>query len=548
MVTVSDTILNEFKLALSECRKLYVDAGQFCVSKHPELIPKSTVDFVRLMDDLHRGLLVKTYISIAEADHKWGKAEQALARELILHVWGRLLDPPELKQAIIRLSAQATKLKWYGLIRPFSEIVPLRDRVGQLETVVIRAANLIAKADGILTESESRVLRSIQQSLDSHLRDIPYGELDHTEAQRCGTKAIADLQSKEQELREACEVDPTSSSKPKSESPPIVPQVSVEDARKQLDELIGLDGIKKEIDSLVNYLALQRSRAEVGLPATPLSLHSVFTGNPGTGKTTVARIVGQILCAMNILEKGHVIETDRSGLVAEFSGQTGPKTNKKIDEAMDGILFVDEAYTLVAEGSEDPYGSEAVQALLKRMEDDRDRLIVVLAGYPQPIENLLDSNPGLRSRFSRSIHFEDYSPVDLGRILERMCSQNQYVLNSDTRARFLLGISHMHETRDEHFGNGRLVRNLFEDAIRNLANRIADQAPVTKELLTHIEPDDFLFREAPPEKLQCHDKQFQVYCPGCSRSFVVKANFLTRRVNCGCGKKFRIDWGAVVLG
>ncbi len=548
MATVAETILNEFKLALTECRKLYVDAGHFCVSKHPELIPKSTIDFVRLMDDLHRGLLVKIYISVAEADRKFGKAEQELARELILHVWGRLLDPPELKKAIARLSDQATKLKWYGLIRPFSEIKPLRDRVGRLETIVIRVANLVAKADGVLTESESRVLHSIQDSLDSHLRDIPYGELDHTEAQRCGTKAIADLQEKEKEFREAYEVDQTTAAKTNSDAPPVMPQVSVEDARKQLDELIGLGGIKKEIDSLVNYLALQRSRAEVGLPATPLSLHSVFTGNPGTGKTTVARIVGQILCAMNILEKGHVIETDRSGLVAEFSGQTGPKTNKKIDEAIDGILFIDEAYTLVAEGSEDPYGNEAVQALLKRMEDDRDRLIVVLAGYPEPIEKLLDSNPGLRSRFSRSIHFEDYGPVDLGRILEMMCSQNQYVLNSETRARFLLGISHMHETRNEHFGNGRLVRNLFEDAIRNLANRIADQTPVTKELLTHIVPDDFLFPATPPEKLQSHDKQFQVYCPGCARSFVVKANFLTRRVNCGCGEKFRIDWGTVVLG
>lgn len=546
MANVSDTILNEFKLALAECRQLYVDAGQFCDSKHPELIPKSTVDFVRLMDDLHRGLLVKTYVSIAEADHKWGKAEQELARELILHVWGRLLDPPELKQAVVRLSAQATKLKWYGLIRPFSEIEPLRDRVGQLETIVIRVANLVAKADGVLTESESRVLHSIQDTLDSHLREIPYGEIDHTEAQRCGTKAIADLQRKEEEFRKVSQSD--QASEPKTESPPAPPQVSVEDARKKLDELIGLDGIKKEIDSLVNYLALQRSRAEVGLPATPLALHSVFTGNPGTGKTTVARIVGQILSAMNILEKGHVIETDRSGLVAEFAGQTGPKTNKKIDEAIDGILFVDEAYTLVAEGSDDPYGNEAVQTLLKRMEDDRDRLIVVLAGYPKPIEKLLDTNPGLRSRFSRSIHFEDYSPVDLGRILEAMCSQNQYVLNSDTRARFLLGISHLHENRDEHFGNGRLVRNLFEDAIRNLANRIADRTPITKELLTHIDPADFLFPAAPPEQLLSHDKQFQVYCPGCTRSFVVKADLLARRVNCGCGRKFRIDWGTVVLG
>lgn len=547
MTKLDHAILTEFQVALVDCRRLYVEAGQFCVQNHPELLPRGNTDFVRLMEDLHRGLLIKTYFSIAEADRSWGKAEITLARELVLHVWGLLLDGAELKKTILRLSSQATNLKWYGLVRPFTEIEPLRDRIGRLETIVTRVANLVAKADGQLTESECNVLRSIQEHLDSHLRAIPYATLDHATAQKCGTKAIRDLQRNEKQFRETSVVDTTTSATPPVPSS-VPPPVTLEHARKQLNDLIGLEAIKSEIASLVNYLALQRSRAEVGLPATQLSLHSVFTGNPGTGKTTVARIVGQILCAMKILKKGQVIETDRSGLVAEFAGQTGPKTNQKIDEAIDGILFIDEAYTLVADGNDDPYGSEAVQTLLKRMEDDRDRLVVVLAGYPKPIERLLDTNPGLRSRFSRRIDFEDYSPVDLGRILEVMCSQNQYVLGAETRARFLLGISHLHENRDEHFGNGRLVRNLFEDAIRRLANRIADQTPVTKELLTHLAADDFSFPQTPPEQLQLHNKQFQVYCPGCQRSFVVKAELLARQVNCGCGKKFRIDWGTVVLG
>ena len=223
----------------------------------------------------------------------------------------------------------------------------------------------------------------------------------------------------------------------------MLPQkrISLEEARNQLNDLIGLDGIKSEIDSLVNFLAMQKSRAEVGLPATQLvfafGLHrqSREQERPPSHESS-----DKSLRSMNVLKKGQVIETDRSGLVAEFAGQTGPKTNKKIDEAIDGILFIDEAYTLIAEGNEDPYGHEAVQTLLKRMEDDRDRLVVVLAGYPQPIDRLLDSNPGLRSRFSRSIHFEDYAPEDLGRILESMCATEPVpVLNADTRARFLLG-------------------------------------------------------------------------------------------------------------
>ena len=310
----------------------------------------------------------------------------------------------------------------------------------------------------------------------------------------------------------------------------------------ELDKLIGLGSIKAEVESLINYLVLQKNRAQAGLPGTQLSLHSVFTGNPGTGKTTVARIVGQILGAMEILSKGHVVETDRSGLVAEFAGQTGPKTNKKVDEAIDGILFIDEAYTLVAEGNDDPYGHEAVQTLLKRMEDDRNRLVVVLAGYPDPIERLLDANPGLRSRFSRRIDFEDYGPADLGRILEHLCKQNQYVLNAETRAKFLIGANHLHSNRDEHFGNGRLVRNLFEDAIRNLANRIANQAPVTKELLTHLQPEDLCFDGVPEDVTGNLDRKFRVFCPGCSKSSIVPTPYLARRVDCHCGERFRIDW------
>lgn len=537
------TLLNEYRQTLSDCRTLYVDSGQFCASNHAELLPDPG-RFVRLMDDLHRGLLVKIYFSVSEADRSWGRPERELAKELVLHVWGKLLDEDDLKQTMLRLSSQANNLKWYGLVRPFSEMEPLRDRVGQLETIIIRSANLVAKADDRLTEAEARVLHSIQDQIDNHLRAIPYAEIesDHDRAQQLGTKAATEINAGAQELRQKCELESNSTPPP---IPPAPPQLSLEEARGKLDTLIGLGGIKKEIDSLINYLVLQRNRLEAGLPETPLSLHSIFTGNPGTGKTTVARIVGQILGAMKILEKGHVIETDRSGLVAEFAGQTGPKTNKKIDEALDGILFIDEAYTLIAEGNEDPYGHEAVQTLLKRMEDDRDRLVVILAGYPDQIEQLLDANPGLRSRFSRRIHFEDYQPVDLGRILEFMAGQNQYVLGAETRAKFLLGSTQLHQQRDAHFGNGRLVRNVFEDAIRNLANRIADETPITKQLLTEIMPDDIQFASVPADALAPLERKFRVVCPGCVRSSIVPTAFLTRRVDCPCGERFRIDWGEV---
>src|SRR5438128_1209346 len=164
----------------------------------------------------------------------------------------------------------------------------------------------------------------------------------------------------------------------------------------------------------------------------------VFTGNPGTGKTSVARIIGRIFGAMGILAKGHLIETDRSGLVASYAGQTGPKTNKKIDEALDGVLFIDEAYSLVADSSEDAYGREAVQALLKRMEDDRQRLVIILAGYPEPMDALLRSNPGLSSRFSTNLAFDDYRPSELGRIFQSLCDKNRYQVPGATQAKLLV--------------------------------------------------------------------------------------------------------------
>src|SRR5262249_42808537 len=240
---------------------------------------------------------------------------------------------------------------------------------------------------------------------------------------------------------------------------------SLTEVLEELDELIGLDNIKLDVRELVNFLKIQKEREKHGLPATQLSLHTVFSGNPGTGKTTVARLYGRILGALGILSQGHLVETDRAGLVAEYSGQTAPRTHKKIDEALDGVLFIDEAYSLAAEDGDDPYGAEALQILLKRMEDDRERLVVVLAGYPEPLRRMLDSNPGLNSRFPRVFNFLDFTAVELGRIFAQFCTHNRYALPAKTRAKLLLGFQYLLDHRDEQFGNGRLARNLFESAI-----------------------------------------------------------------------------------
>src|SRR5207302_1172716 len=220
-----------------------------------------------------------------------------------------------------------------------------------------------------------------------------------------------------------------------------------------------------------------------------------------------------------------------------------------IDEALDGVLFIDEAYSLVAEG-EDVYGSEALQVLLKRMEDERHRLVVILAGYPRPMIHLLKSNAGLSSRFTRHFVFPDYSSGELGQIFDGMRRANRYELPQLTRVKLLLGFQYLVDNRDERFGNGRLVRNVFEQAIGRLANRIAAIAPLTRELLTTLEPGDIVMDEVPPsvwKDLDSESRKFRVICPGCRHDSRLPQKFLGHKVTCRyCKVSFGADWGEVM--
>lgn len=261
-------------------------------------------------------------------------------------------------------------------------------------------------------------------------------------------------------------------------------------AEKELAGLVGLQTVKTEVSKLSNYLKMQQLRKQKGMMSVPVTYHCVFTGNPGTGKTTVARILAGIYRDLGVLRKGHLVETDRSGLVAEYVGQTAVKTNKLIDSALDGVLFIDEAYTLVQGGSGDSYGPEAVATLLKRMEDDRNRLVVILAGYSGPMKQFIDSNPGLRSRFNRFIHFDDYSSEELMAIFRLNASKYDYLLDHKAEERLRELFAEAVAVKDEHFGNARFVRNIFEKVMENQASRLASSTDITEDKLRTILSED----------------------------------------------------------
>ena len=257
---------------------------------------------------------------------------------------------------------------------------------------------------------------------------------------------------------------------------------------EELESLIGLTSVKKDVVSLANFIKMKKMREEKGLKAPNISYHCIFNGNPGTGKTTVARILANIFKELGILKSGHLVETDRSGLVAEYVGQTAVKTNKIIDSALDGVLFIDEAYTLV--GGQNDYGKEAIATLLKRMEDDRERLIVILAGYSKEMEEFINSNPGLRSRFNRNILFPDYTSSELFDIFQLNASKNEYVTNEEANQYLKKKLEIVVQNKQKDFGNARYIRNYFELAIEHQANRLAAELDLTPEKISELTIED----------------------------------------------------------
>lgn len=324
------------------------------------------------------------------------------------------------------------------------------DSFSEVGAHLYRFASIVVKADGNVTPPEEEQIKAVLNLVNSPKKVIPNVKQTEFESNQTLDEVIAEM-----------------------------------------NELIGLKNIKQEVNTFINFLKVQKVREEKGLTTQKPSLHSVFIGPPGTGKTTIARLMSKIFKALGILSKGHLVETDRAGLVAGYIGQTALKVDEIVKTSLDGVLFIDEAYALSrGEGDKRDFGYEAVEALLKRMEDYRNRLVVIVAGYPDEMETFINSNPGLKSRFNRYYKFDHYTGEELLAIFKTFANKAQFKLTEDADEKLLFIFDQLYEKRSPTFGNARVARNLFEEIIERQANRIVSVAPLTEEVLMTITEED----------------------------------------------------------
>ena len=378
----------------------------------------------------------------------------------------------------------ATGVANYDLFKapPFFEKLRQHDRmkgtslargfIDQLTLILL----LFAAVDDVVSDSEAAFVNTCADELSALCEKDGLGSV------RPGVKADDFI------TRRPAPAQPEKAEETKEGSAPEPEKL--EDLLAELEGLCGLEQVKKDVKSLLNLVKVRRLREEAKLPVPPLSLHLVFMGNPGTGKTTVARLLARLYHSIGVLSRGQLVEVDRSGLVAGFVGQTALKTQEVVRKAIGGVLFIDEAYALVNQENGNDFGHEAIEVILKNMEDHRDDLVVIVAGYTGLMEKFIHSNPGLESRFNKYFRFEDYTAPELLSIFRSMAKKNGYTLAQEAEGWLKEDLQDLYDNRDENFGNARDVRNRFEKAVARQADRLAAMENPTVEQLMELTVED----------------------------------------------------------
>ena len=539
----------DFHSLVEECEVLdSVQPLLGTLSKHP-LVVIELASIAEVLKVIRNAIL---------ADDEIGEDELEMAREVLEHSIYRLsfLDDYSDFEALLDgqevldlLSQWGKDDSFYGGAHTQAGVLhsPLRD--------LAMAATLVS-GDMSIFETVSQVILLVSRLIISS-DGISYEEREYLDKL---TASYRNMQEAVQNLMESYhrvpdgheypidEVSSVTSKKRESQYSPPAPSPAevLEKALGELRSLVGVEEVKAEVQRLVNFLKVRQQRIEAGLPMAMQSLHFVFTGNPGTGKTTVARILGKILYGFGLLKTDTFVETDRAGLVGGYVGQTAIKTTEVIAKAADGVLFIDEAYTLSSNvGSGDQYGQEAIDVLLKKMEDMRDRLVVIVAGYPDLMRQFLLSNPGLESRFTRFINFTDYYVSDLCRIFAGMAKNNSYKLTTEARGNLALLFNRAFQTKQQNFGNARFVRNVYEQTLGNHADRLSNHAgEVTREMLMTIEAADLPFEmiKGCPGPFDLSASRWRGACPTCQKEAAGSLKLLGQNVRCKCGATFEYPW------
>lgn len=478
------------------------------------------------------------------ADTEVADSELQVSAELMKHSLHRFSFMEDYKQYLYGCNTEEFRdlliqweadSNWLGgailegaLIEPFRSLVLIACDIKESPTFILSYSKVMRLTAKIILNANG-----IQKEDQTYFADL-CKDLASTEA---AIRQDLETYAARRSTKESVGSDNTTSQ--------ITPEASLKQGLRELDALIGLDAVKAEVTRMANFLKIRQQRLAQGMPVASQTLHFVFTGNPGTGKTTVARIIAKILYGYQILKTSHFIEADRATMVGGYVGQTAIKTNEVIAKATDGVLFIDEAYTLAKSGGQD-YGQEAIDTILKKMEDLRERLVVIVAGYPVEMAEFIESNPGLESRFSRYIVFEDYHVSDLCQIFELMCNANAYQLTPAARGNLAILLNRVFTDRDQNFGNARLVRNAYERTLGNHADRLAmSSEPITRESLSTIEAVDLPFRivTGMTGPIDLSSSRWRVHCPHCENATTASLPFLGQIVKCNaCSTRFRCPW------